>query len=317
MQWHLTLFLTILLAPLECLATERVPASTCEEAYAALPHGTILDLLDPDAPEDRRSAALSAYQRLAGMQACPEFGYTLGQLYRHGPYLPGNPLPQDVDRAAGLIRPMAEDGYLQAFADLAEMYMRHAQPREAMKWTQVYLHFSLKLQAAFPGGGDAVQYNRSAYNGNLLARTETIWKHLAQPPLPRRLVKEDLNAYLDEHQTEVFARMLERRQGLRGLTSAQEGGPAWLANDPGECYLMERKYGAGSAAWIVEVLPSGSTGRIVLENFVPSPALADELRTCLSRYEFAAFDDTRSATVRISMVFGSPEGASIRRGRRR
>src|SRR5690606_41004365 len=66
-----------------------------------------------------------------------------------------------------------------------------------------------------------------------------------------------------------------------------------LVESPPRCYVMERDYGAGSAAYIVEVLPSGQTGRIVLENFVPSPALAAVLKECLLRYEFAAFDGTQ------------------------
>ena len=91
----------------------------CEREYQALPYGTILDLLDPEAPAERRASALETYERLATIKECPEFAYTLGQLYRHGPDLPGNPLAQDVPRARELIRPMAEEaGYIGAFADL-------------------------------------------------------------------------------------------------------------------------------------------------------------------------------------------------------
>lgn len=317
MEWRSALLFAALLAPPGCLAAEGASAVACEDAYAALPAGTILDLLDPAAAQDRRSAALAAYQGLADMRECPEFGYTLGQLYRHGEYLPGNPLPQDVDKAVELIRPMAEDGFLPAFADLAEIHMRHARPREAMKWTQVYLHFVLEMQAAFPQDPDTAQYNRAAYNGNLLARTETIWRKLPRPALPRAQVKEDLHDYLAEHHTSVFARMVDRRRGLRSRTSAQDGGAVAVASNGGDCRLREREYGAGSAAWIVEVLPSGRTGRIVLENFVPSATLADALKACLIRYEFAPFVGPEAATVRISMTMGSPEGASMRRTRRR
>lgn len=319
MEWRWSLVLAALLAPAVCLAAEDAASTgSCEEAYAALPHGTILDLLDPEAPEQRRAAALSAYERLAGMKQCPEFAYTLGQLYRHGPDLPGNPLPQDVEKAIELIRPMAEDGYLAAFADLAEMQMRHANAREAMRWTQVYLHFVRKVQMDFAEDADALQYNRAAYNGNLLARTEIIWKNYARPPLPRRTVAEDLNAYLSEHGASVTARMRERQQGLHRRVSAQDAGQARVASDLAECYLKPKgRIGAGSAAWIVEVLPSGETGRIVLENFVPSSEFTREMEECLMRYEFAPFQGEESATVRIAMVMGSPDGAAMRRTRRR
>ena len=119
----------------------------------AWPRATTTDLLDADPPPARPAGALAAYQRLAEMPDCPEFGYTLGQLYRHGEYLPGNLLPQDLDKARALIRPMAEDGYLPAFADLAEMEMRHANAREAMKWTQLYLYYVDKV--LLPGIEDA------------------------------------------------------------------------------------------------------------------------------------------------------------------
>lgn len=319
MRWHLGIAMVAIATPLACFAGDGPAAgATCEDAYRSLPHATILDLLDPAAPAEKRTAALSAYERLADMKECPEFGYTLGQLYRHGPDLPGNPLPQDVEKAARLIRPMAEDGYLPAFADLAEMHMRHANAREAMRWTQIYLHFVRKVQLAVAKDGDAVQFHRAAYNGNLLARTEIIWKHYARPPLPRRTVGEDLDAYLREYGDSVTIRMRERQQGMRGRISAQDGGLARVSNEVGDCYMKaDRRIQAGSAAWIVEVLPTGETGRIVLENFVPSAAFTEKLKECLLRYRFAPFEGSESATVRIPMVFGSPEGAAMRRTRRR
>ena len=130
MKLHWILACLALATPFSALAADNPDAGqACEDAYAALPRGTILDLLDPQAPAERRSAALAAYERLATMTACPEFAYTLGQLYRHGPDLPGNPMPQDVPKARELILPMAEAGYLPAYADLAEMEMRHAHGR--------------------------------------------------------------------------------------------------------------------------------------------------------------------------------------------
>lgn len=317
MKWRTACLLTVSVLPGVAVAEVAAgPVAPCEVAYAALPQGSLLDLLDPAAPSDRRQASLAAYEQLATMRECPEFGYTIGQLYRHGEYLPGNLLPQDLEKARALILPMAESGYLPAYADLAEMEMRHAQARAAMKWTQIYLHFVEKLVIPTLNDASDARFQRSAYNGNLLARTELIWKY-ARPSLPRKLIREDFRAYLDEHGEQVEQRMRARqaRDGLRA--SAQDGGPTHVTASGDVCHLNAiDRIGAASAAWIIEVLPSGKVGRVVLENFVPKPIVADSLATCLADYRFAPFDGNAPATIRVSMVMGSPEGAAISRKRR-
>ncbi len=318
MKWRLACLLAATAMPTlaAAQADETSAGQACEAAYATLPQGAILDLLDPAAPADRRQAALAAYQQLATMSECPEFGYTVGQLYRHGEYLPGNLLPQDIDKARALILPMAESGHLGAYADLAEMEMRHANAREAMKWTQVYLHYVEKiLLPALDDASDA-RFQRSAYNGNLLARTELIWRY-ARPSLPRKLVREDFHAYLDEHGKQVEQRMRERHAGQHLRASAQDGGPTYITSSGDGCAVnMIDRIGAASAAWIVEVLPSGKVRRVMLENFVPKSTVADTLGACLAEYRFAPFPGTTPATIRISMMMGSPEGAAISRKRR-
>lgn len=317
MKWRIACLLAASVLPGIAAAQDNATlGAACETAYAALPQGSLLDLLDPAAPMERRQPALEAYQRLSTMQECPEFGYTIGLLYRHGEYLPGNLLPQDLDKARALIQPMAESGYLPAYADLAEMEMRHAQARAAMKWTQVYLHFVDKVLVPALNDADEAQYQRSAYNGNLLARTEIIWKY-TRPSLPRKLIREDFHAYLDAHGKQVAQRMHERQAGQGLRSSAQDGGPTHVTSRGDRCYLNGIKgVGAASAAWIVEVLPSGEVGRVVLENFIGKPEFADALAPCLTDYRFAPFARTAPATIRVSMVMGSPEGAAIRRKRR-
>ncbi|MFP7722937.1 hypothetical protein [Lysobacter sp. A3-1-A15] len=316
MGWRWFGLCIALAVPMVATAQDATPADAgCDAAYEALPHGTLLDLLDPDAPAERRAQALGAYERLAGMEGCPEFGYTLGQLYRHGPYLPGNLLPQDLPKARRLIRAMAEDGYLPAYADLAEMEMRHANAREAMKWTQAYLYFTREVRQAFIDDADDLQYQRSAYNGNLLARVEIISKW-ARPPLPSKVKREDLKDYLAVHGAPVAKRMLERERGTHARASAQDAALIGLANVPEPCYVKLEKVGAASAAWIVEVLPSGGMGRVVLENFVPNPEVTEELKACLLERRFETFEGDRSKTMRFHMVAGSTEGASLRRRRR-
>lgn len=290
---------------------------SCEVAYAALPSGASLDLLDPNAPAERRQAALTAYQALAVKRECPEFGYTLGQMYRHGEYLPGNLLPQDIEKARALILPMAESGYLPAFADMAEMEMRHANAREAMKWTQVYLHFVDKVRVPALDDAHDAFLERTAYNGNLLARTEIIW-HNTRPTLPHKLVRQDLDAYLLAHGTQVEERMRAWQSGEDRRSSAQNGGFSHLVSRGEHCYVNAiDRIGAASATWLIEILPSGKTGRIVLENFVPKSSVADALATCLPNYRFAAFEGNTPAIIRVPMVMGSSDGASIRRTQRK
>ena len=313
MQWRWIGLFAAVFAPMPAIATDSVPAvDTCSEAYSDLPHGTILDLLDPQAPPDRRARALSTYEHLATLDGCPEFGYTLGQLYRQGPDLPGNLVAQDLPKARKLIRAMAEDGYLHAYADLAEIEMRHANAREAMKWTQVYLYFTRTVRQDYVDDAHDLQFQRSAYNGNLLARVEIIWRW-PRPPLPRRLVREDLNAYLAQHGTAVAKRMRERQEGMHSSASSQTGGPIRLATEPDPCYVRLDGIGAASATWIIEVLPSGETGRLVLESFVPKIEAAEEIKACLLQRQFAAFEGDQSATRRVHFVVGSTEGASLRR----
>ena len=308
MKWRWITLFAVLVAPFVCFAEERTdPAVDCSEVYDSIPHGSLLDLLDPDAPVDRRAKAVQEYQRLSAISACPEFGYSLGQLYRHGPSLPGNPLPQDIPKARELIKAMAEAGYLSAYADLAEMEMQHDQYRESMKWTQVYLYLVRNVQQPLMKDGDDLQFSRSAYNGHLLTRAEVVWTWM-KPVLPRKLISQDLNAYLNQHKKPVEVR--ERSYGL-GV------GVPVVKRVAEKCYLrIEDRVGAATASYIVEVLPTGKVGRTVLENFVPSAAAAERLKEeCLSRYEYEPFDGEKSRLTRISLVYGSSEGAALRRRR--
>jgi TPR repeat protein len=288
----------------------QLPLATadCREAFATLPSGAILDLLDPDAPEERRQHALTAYQQAAESAACPEFGYTLGLLYRFGPDMPGNLLPRDLPKARLLIRKMAEAGYLQAYADLAELEMVHGQYRESMKWTQVYLYFVKNIKMPRARTGNDVQFDRSAYNGHLLNRAEVVWRW-QKPAVPRRHVNQDLTSYLAEHETRVGALIAEGERGWADLGPT----PRTIA-DPGKCYLKALdRVGAATASYVLEVQPSGQISRIITENFVPNTETADFLKTCVKRYQFAAFDGNAPRMTRISMTYGSSEGASIRR----
>ena len=80
------------------------------------------------------------------------------------------------------------------------------------------------------------------------------------------------------------------------------------------CYLVANfGVGAASASWLVEVLPSGQTGRIVLETFAPSADVAKRLEACFLRTRYAAFDGDQPRLVRVPLVMGMTEGARLRR----
>lgn len=288
---------------------QRLPEGRdCAAISMAMPAGAILDLLDPAAPAERRQRALAAYEQVAESAVCPEFGYTVGLLYRFGPDMPGNMLPRDLPKARVLIRRMAEAGYLQAYADLAEMEMVHGKYRESMKWTQVYLYFLKNIRMPRTRDGDDIQFDRSAYSGHLLNRAEVVWRW-QKPAVPRRHVNEDLTAYLEEHETQVGALIAGGARGWADLGPAPR-----TIGDPDECYLKSLdRVGAATASYVLEVQPSGQVSRMIVENFVPNMETAEFLKTCARRYRFAAFDGSAPRLTRISMTYGSREGASLRR----
>lgn len=307
------LALALVAAPLivtPARATDVAKAQDCDAVHATLPGGGILDLLDPQAPAELRRSILEQYERLATAQACPEFAYTLGQLYRHGAELPGNLVEQDIARARELIQPMAEAGYLQAYADMAEMVQRHGEPREAMLRTQVYLHL---VRAGYLPllDPDKASFMRAAYNGHLLARAEVLWRW-QKPAAPRKRVNEDLSDWLAAH-PDAAGRVRDYLAGGLDRASFQLGTVRVLSGIEDCRLLLDRKIGAATATWIVEVLPSGGIGRTVLENFVPRAEFAEGLRPCLDQLRFDPPGGERPRAVRINLYYGSPEGARLRR----
>jgi len=286
----------------------------CAGIHDSMPPGALLDLLDPDAPADRRGLSLAAYLKAAEIKACPEYGYTIGLLHRFGPDMPGNLVPRDLDRARTLILAMAEAGYLQAYADLAEMEMVHGRYREAMKWTQVYLYLAKNIQFPLAENGKATQFQRSAYNGHLLARAEVVWRW-QRPAVPRRVVSEDLTAYLAVHEERVASLIALDKRVYGGSRLQQDlGAGPEIMQDGGECVLKPLdRIGAATASYLLEVQPSGHVTRILAENFVPNIDTAEYLKACLRDYVFAPYEGQRPLMTRISITYGSTEGASLRR----
>src|SRR5690606_14242056 len=116
---------------------------------------------------------------------------------------------------------------------------------------------------------DDAHFRRTAYNGHLLTRAETVWRW-QKPAVPRKRVPEDLNAWLSEHGASVRKRITERYQSSDRRASTQEGPLPRILARAEDCRLnLNPRIGAATGSWIVEVLPSGETGRVLLENFVP------------------------------------------------
>ena len=57
MHWKEIALAGALLMPLASFGSKAAETVGCEGAYASLPQGAILDLLDPEAPSERRDAA--------------------------------------------------------------------------------------------------------------------------------------------------------------------------------------------------------------------------------------------------------------------
>lgn len=295
--------------PQEAIEPQPTPRVVgCDQAYDSLPYGALPDLLDAQAPVDRRERALQAYLKLEGAKECPEYGYTVGLLYRFGPDMPGNLLPRDLDRARQLILAMAEAGHLQAYADLAEMEMVHGQYRESMKWTQVYLYYVKNIRMPQSSDGRMMQFDRSAYSGHLLNRAEVVWRW-QKPVLPRRRVSEDLTAYLASTEERVAPLIGGRTRGGIDLGAAPR-----VVVEPGECLIRPLdRIGAATASYVLEVQPSGVVSRILVENFVPNMDAAELLKSCVRRYVFEPFDGQQPLLTRVTLTYGSSEGASFRR----
>jgi hypothetical protein len=73
------------------------------------------------------------------------------------------------------------------------------------------------------------------------------------------------------------------------------------------------RIGAATASYLLEVQPSGHITRILAENFVPNIDTAEYLKACLRDYVFSPYEGQRPLMTRISITYGSTEGASLRR----
>ena len=268
----------------------------------------IMDAYDPAAPLQRREAALAA---MRSSTQCAYHAFSLGQLYRHGPDLPGNLVARDLDRARSLILAYAESGYINAYADLAELELKAGNARDAMKWTQVYLSLLKTYSTQYDSSGGS--FDRGGYNANLLLRADEAWRE-QKPKVSRSEIGPDMNTYL-------AGRRKQLADGIRKIEDANkspgEGENATFrvksrANTTCSVQL-NKKIRAAYATYLVEVQPSGAISRVVLENFSPEPEAGERLKKCFNVESFYPVDSDEPRIARFPVVYGPRYGVRVSR----
>jgi|GEM_PF-1811931 len=277
----------------------------CEMIGADITNSMKVDLIDPAAPQATRQKALDAYLALVDNVQCPEYGYSIGLLYRFGDELPGNLLPKDVQKARELLLRYAEDGNLVAYADLAEMALKDGNAREAMRWTQVYLYFVGTTDKQFKEG-DA--FHRSGYNGDLLKRANEAWVR-QRPSLSRDSIRADLTSYLQSHKEQTLRRSADQGEQKKRIPE-----DALLSVKPGHgtCDVDLGRVGGAYVKYVIEVQPDGRPSRIVIQDFAPRIEAAKKLMQCLKAYEFESFPGTEARVGVMPVVYGFEYGPRIK-----
>lgn len=306
MKWNWMLLPVALAATFACHADEGGSPPKCSLLPTSADTNPFVDLIDPAAPADRRAAVLEGFQRASALPHCTEQMYTLGQLYRHGPELPGNLLPQDTARARELLLGSAEDGYMSAYADLAEMALAEGDAREAMKWTQVYLYFVKNVEKIYMNK-ESVQFYSAGYNGDLLLRAERAWRK-ARPRLDRALINKDLSGYVTHYRDEVATRIHSRIRKRKTREEPASAPPGELRGKlVGTCKPSGMKgINAARVVYLVEVLPSGEIHRAVAESFAGDPAVVEKLAHCARIHEYQPFNGQTTRVARIPVWYGYP-----------
>lgn len=276
----------------------------CEMVGGNITDSMEVDLLDPSAPQTDRQRVLDAYMALADEKECPEYGYSIGLLYRFGSDIPGNPLKKDLQRAHDLILRYAEDGNLIAYADLAEMALAEGHAREAMQWTQVYLALLTGSDSEFRNGNDP--YYRSGYNGDLLLRAERAWAR-QRPKLSREVIRSDFADYLRDKKAGILQRIAASETAQHRLRTEGLSAPTIR----GKCEVALRDVGGAYARYLVEVQPDGHVSRVVIRDFAPSPQAAVTLAQCVKVYQFQPFQGPAPRVGIMPVVYGYTDGPRI------
>jgi hypothetical protein len=244
----------------------------------------VMDVLDPAVDAARKSQPLGAMQSLAAA-GCGDAAWVLGNLYRFGPELPGNPLPRDASRAGNLLEQAGLAGVEAAYRDLAELALADGRPRDAMLWT----HVSLWLHNI-----DSVEKRKTAhgYDADLLRRVTRAWRAAR---LPNAQIQPLLDAYLGEHGAGILA----ARRGVAGLRAHR---PRLALAESPRVHPGDIGPRSGYVMFRVEAKPSGEVTRTVVESYGPTAEVVERLRPLVKDLRLVPFDATESITGTLPIV---------------
>jgi hypothetical protein len=268
---------------------------------------SLIDLLDPERSVGAKAADAEAVSMLSRHSGCTYEQYIAGSLHRLGPELPNNPFPKDQAKAEALLEAYALAGNTVAFADLAEMALASGKARDAMRWTQVYLHFAVKNPHV------ALQdFDRRGYNANLLARATAAWP---KADMPRARIASDLGDYLAAHPG-LMENVTKARSNVhtdwRGITTPE--GIELRRKNPVSELRTSRVPAPGYAVFLLEIQPTGKVSRIVPETFAPNYATGAALRDLLRSMAFEPFDAADPVVARVPVQYGfDSRGPALRK----
>jgi len=222
---------------------------------------------------------------------CADASQVLGNLYRFGSALPGNPLRVDLSLAAKLLEQAGLGGETSAFRDLAELHLASNSPQDAMLPTQVYLW----LQAHESTHPNQEQPKVTGYDADLLLRAQDAWHRSAQDD---NAIQPVLSAYIGRHGPD----MLAARDRLRELVAHRPS--MSLATRP---QINPKKFPnkSGYALLRVEALPSGAISRVAIESYGPTPDIAKQLLPIFAKATVVPFAGEEPRSGKLPVVIAA------------
>jgi hypothetical protein len=208
-----------------------------------------------------RAAALAEIEGLAAA-GDKDAASWLAALHRAGPARDRSPVPRDLDRAADLLRPLAEAGDLDAMARLAETTLEAGRREEALAWAVMHRHFlttaagekanpyALDLVARAAAGASEALRERAAERANATMRTHGQAMAAAAAKLRPEVLEAEASATCNTayvHTPRILPASVST-PAARELRPAQ----AWM--------LVEiDQSGAPTRTWIIDAVPSART----------------------------------------------------------
>lgn len=302
-KWLAAVLLGTALASPVAIAQATTPDAAPDRLCIKHPDFSLVEVLDPNAPLERRTLQAQRLLDLASDPRCGEgYQYFSAHLFRHGDELPGNTVPRDLDRARILLEQAGARGQHLAYAELAELGLAVGNAREAMQWTQVFLTL----------GGKQASANRDfdlrGYNADLLLRASKAWDQ-ARIKGGRSARSALLNEQL-RRRTALIAQ-LEAEPPVEEDAEAESPGAqdrGFKLKSGSLLQQLGRPLLPGYAIFLLEVQPDGTVSRVVTEAFGPTAAHGEVLRTRLDGFEFHPIGGDRPRIVRIPVVTGYASG---------